>query len=474
MILTHRWLWELSPIIKKLADVTPIFKALDSLVKNNYRPVSILPALSKMMERLLFYQIENYMDGKLSMYQYDFRKGAQNCLLFMIEKWRKCHGNKGKTGVLLTDLSKAFDCLNHELLIAKLSAYGFDYMSLKLIHSYLSDRLQRVKVNSSYSSWWEIIFGVPQGSIFGPLLFNIYLSDLFMILNKSLFANYADDNSPFACAKDISNVIFQLEEDSNTLLEWVKNNGLKANPDKFHIILNGSHEDDFIIIDEYAIQNSKCEKLSGIKIDHKLSFDDHATELCEKASRKLHTLSRVSKFMNFKQWRLVMRSFISSQFGYCPLVWMFHSRKFNNRINSIHERSLGVVYDDKVSSLEELLIKDSSFTTHERNIQTLAIELYKVVHGLSPEIIKHVFPLEESVRYPSVNKLMTRNVNTVRYGTETLAHLGHNTCGIIPNDIKNEPSLNIFTKKIKDGNLINVHANYVKSTLGVVGILTNS
>ena len=249
---------------------------------------------------------------------------AQNCLLFMIEKWRKCLDNKGKSGVLLTDLSKAFDCLNHELLIAKLSAYGVDYMSLKLIHSYLSDRLQRVKVNSSYSSWWEIIFGVPQGSIFGPLLFNMYLSDLFMILNKSLVANYADDNSPFACAKDISNVIFQLEEDSNNLLEWVKNNGLKANPDKFHIILNGSHEDDFIIVDEYAIKNSKCEKRLGIKIDHKLSFDDYVAELCKKASRKLHALSRVSKFMNFKQRRLVMQAFISSQFGYCPFVWMFH------------------------------------------------------------------------------------------------------------------------------------------------------
>ena len=152
------------PNNQKLADVIPIFKALDRFVKNNYRPVSILPALSKIMERLLFYQIEKYMDGKLSMYQCGFRKGmtAQNCLLFMIEKWRKSLDNKGKTGVLLTDLSKAFDCLNHELLIAKLSAYGFDYMSLKLIHSYLSDRLQRVKINSSYSSWWEIIFGIPR------------------------------------------------------------------------------------------------------------------------------------------------------------------------------------------------------------------------------------------------------------------------------------------------------------------------
>ena len=189
-------------------------------------------------------------------------------------------------------------------------------MSLKLIHSYLSDQLQRAKVDSSYSSWWKIIFGVPQGSILGPLPFNKYLSGLFMILNKSLVANFADENSPFASTKDISNAIFQLEEDSNTLLKWVKTNGLKANPDQFHIILNGSHEDGFIIVDEYAIQNSKCQKPLGIKIDHKLYFDDNVTELCKKASRKLNAMSRVRKCMNLKQRRLVMRSFISSQFGY--------------------------------------------------------------------------------------------------------------------------------------------------------------
>ena len=286
------------PPNQKLADVSPIFKALDRLTKDNYRPVSILPALSKITERLLFYQIEQYMEGKLSMYQCGFRKGmnAQNCLLFMIEKWRKCLDNKGKTGVLLTDLSKAFDCLNHELLIAKLSAYGFDYMSLKLIYSYLSDRSQRVKINSSYSSWSHIMFGVPQGSILGPLLFNIYLSDLFMFLEKSFIANYADDNSPFACSKDIPKVISQLEEDSITLLLWVKHNDFKANPDKFHLLLNEKDENAFMMVDNYAVHNSNCEKLLGVKIDNMLTFDDHVTELCNKASQKLHALSRVSQY----------------------------------------------------------------------------------------------------------------------------------------------------------------------------------
>ena len=105
---------------------------------------------------------------------------AQHCLIVMIEKWKTSLDNK----VFLTDLSKACDCLAHDLLLAKLDAYGFDYISLKLIHSYLTSRYQRVRVNSNYSSWNEIINGVPQGSILGRVLFNIYLSD-FLFLPKN-------------------------------------------------------------------------------------------------------------------------------------------------------------------------------------------------------------------------------------------------------------------------------------------------
>ena len=188
----------------KLADITPAFKKGDRFNEENYRPVSILSALSKIFERLLYYQINNYMNPKLSIYQCGFRKvfSAQNCLLVMVEKWKKCLDNKGSTGVVMTDLSKAFDCLTHDLLIAKLNAYGFDYNSLKLVNSYLSNRCQRVRVNCSYSFWNEIIYGVPQGSILGPLLFNIYLSDLFIFCKDSDITNYADDNSPFSCNED--------------------------------------------------------------------------------------------------------------------------------------------------------------------------------------------------------------------------------------------------------------------------------
>ena len=165
----------------KMADVTPIFKKDDRTRKDNYRPISVLPPVSKIFEKYMFRQIFSYIDKFLSPHLCGSRKGfnTQHSLALMIDRWQRAL-DKGKiAGALLTDLSKAFDCLWHDLLIAKLHAYGFDYNSLKLILSYLSDRFQRVRINGHFSKWLKIIFGVPQGSILGPPLFNFYLNDLF-------------------------------------------------------------------------------------------------------------------------------------------------------------------------------------------------------------------------------------------------------------------------------------------------------
>ena len=283
----------------------------------------------------------------------------------------------------------------------------------------------------------------------GPLLFNIYLSDLFLFSENSDIANYADDKSPFACDSDNSSILKQLDKDSKTLLGWIRNNGLKANPDKFHLLLSDNDEDYFIRVANFTIQNSNSEKLLGIIFDNGLIFNNHVSDQCTKASQKLHALSRVFNIMNFTQHNVIMQTFIHSQFGYCSLVWMFHSRKLNSRINNIHERALRIVYKDFVSIFAELLNKNNYFTIHERNMQAIGIELYKVANGLSPVIMSQVFPLKDNIRYPSENMFKTRNVKSVRYGTETLAHLGPKIWSIISSDLKEEQSLKLFTKKIK-------------------------
>ena len=139
--------------------------------------------------------------------------------------------------------------------------------------------------------------------------------------------------------------------------------------------------------------------------------------ICTKASQKLHALSRVGNFMSLNQRKIIMKTFILSHFGYCPLVWMLHSRTLNHRINRLHERALRIVYKDQTSTFEELLIQDESFTIHERNIQTLAIELYKIFHGLSSKIMNLTFLPNTQKRYPGGNDFITSNVKSVRQGT---------------------------------------------------------
>ena len=147
----------------------------------------------------------------------------------MIEKW-KYATDKGKSfRALLTDLSKTFDCLPHELLIAKLHVYDFSLAALRLVHCYLCNRKQRTKINESYSSWQKILFGVLQGTILGPSLFNFFIYDLFIMMDDINIANYADNNTPFVSSDTPLSVITSLENATEKLFKWFVNNHMKAN-----------------------------------------------------------------------------------------------------------------------------------------------------------------------------------------------------------------------------------------------------
>ena len=170
-----------------------------------------------------------FLNQIFSKYQCGFRKGynAQHCLMAMIKKWRKFLDIEGHAGALLTDLSKAFDWIDHELLIAKLLAYGFDNNVLNFIYSYLKGRKQRTKINSSYSSFAEILFGVPQGSILGPLVFKASICDLFYDIDDLDFVSFAVVNTPYSCLSDMISVLGQLKGGIDKIFNWFKKKFVK-------------------------------------------------------------------------------------------------------------------------------------------------------------------------------------------------------------------------------------------------------
>ena len=439
----------------KCTDVTSLPKNGPSNSRTNFRPISVLPTVSKLFERIMDKQIVAYITPFLSSLLCGFRKGynAQHALVRLLEKFKISLDEGGKAGAVLMDLSKAFDCIRHDLLIAKLHAYGFSRKALTLINNYLTNRQQRVKVNGSFSSWKSVVRGAPQGSVLGPLLFNIYINHLLLFIQDSDICNYADDTTIYTCNKNLDNIVHKLENDCKIALKWFADNFMKLNADKCHLLVLGQRCDDPVTvrIGSANVVNSYEEKLLGVQIDSKLSFENHVSKLCQKASNKLYALARISPYMDQRKLRALMRAFITSQFQYCPLIWMFHSRQLNKKINKIQERALRIIYKDAESTYSELLEKDCAVTIHTKNLQLLMTEMYKTRNDLNPSFMQEIFCENES-HYNLRNNVefVQPRVRSVGNGTESIRFKGPQLWQMLPQTIRNSGSLAQFKANIKN------------------------
>ena len=261
--------------------------------------------------------------------------------------------------------------------------------------SYLKDRRQAVQINNNFSSYKKVQAGVPQGSIDGPLLFNLFINDLVLFLSETFLSNYADGNNLYSIGKELNIIKEKLR--IKVVTDWFFENYMSLNPTKYpYIFLGKNKEYDKFNFGNISLNNSKKEVILGLTIDNKLSFDNHVKKICRKASQKTCALSRISNYLNSKQKEILFKGMLRSQFSYYPLILMFCSRKSNNLINKAHERSLRIGSGDNHSSFKSLLRKHKEITIHQRNLQVLMTETYKIINGLSPPIMENFFILREN------------------------------------------------------------------------------
>ena len=227
---------------------------------------------------------------------------------------------------------------------------------------------------------------------------------------------------------------------------------MKPNQKKCHLIVAEPdyklyEPKSFIFLEDAFLESEEVVRLLGVQVDDRIAFEKHVNLILVEANKKLNALMRISKFMTKEKLRILVSAFIESQFNYCPLVWMFQLKTINNKINKLHARALRLIYRDRYYTFEELLEKDESFSIHERNLQKLAIEMYKVKHNLCPKPFQDIFCLRERGK----GDFVIPRINTVNRGEETVRYRGPKTWDMVPSDIKNSESLSILTES-RSGN----------------------
>ena len=337
----------------KIATVVPIDKKTDDkYVISNFRPVSILNCFLKVHENVIKNELLKSMDIHLSPFISAYRKNynMQHVLIRPLEEWREHLDNNKTMGRILIDLSKAFDCIPRDLLLAKLAAYGIDDNLILYIHSYLLNHKQCVCINNTLSEFNKVISGVSEGFIVGPILFNCFFNDFYYFIENANVHNFTNDNKLTTVAQNIQNLISVLESESNIAIDWFKTNKMIVNPGKFQSIIidkkKQDHTKETFEIGDKVIETSPSVKLLGIQIDEKLNFNLHITNICRSPANQLNALIRLKQFLSFEAKKVLVNSYFYSNFNYCLLVRMFSSVKSLNKIESLQKRALRYLHSD--------------------------------------------------------------------------------------------------------------------------------
>ena len=447
----------------KISKVLPFYKSDDESLTSNYRPISILPVFSKMLERIIYNRLYSYLNSNNLLYkkQFGFRKNhsTEHAIVELVDEIsRKFEKNEYVLGVFI-DLSKAFDTVNHNILLRKLESYGIRNINHKLLTNYLSNRKQFIFYNNKRTNVLNIICGVPQGSILGPLLFLIYINDLATSCERLMTLMFADDTNIFFSHKD-TNVLFEvMNSEIQSLNQWLIYNKLSLNTKKCKYTIFFPKRKSNLLpkqlpdlkLSNFIISRETSIKFLGILLDENLTWKHHNKMIENKVSKSIGIMYKARLILNRRSLKFIYFSFIHSYINHANIAWGSTNKSKLMHLYRQQKHASRIIFSkDKFTHAKPLLQSLNILNVYQINIHQTLIFMFKITNNTAPSSFQHKF----KVRNLTYNMRSASNYNKefkkTKLGQFSITyrgpHLWNNLTFLREKEL---PSVYLFKKAIK-------------------------
>ena len=445
----------------KIAKVRPIFKGGDKDALCNYRPISVLPSFSKIFEKVIYKRLMEYISSKsiLNNNQYGFRKNHSTymAILDMHEKISAAIDNNEYSIGIFIDLAKAFDTIDHDILIAKLQHYGVRGVALSWFYSYLHDRKQYVYVNDASSCLNNVTRGIPQGSILGPLLFILYVND---IVNSSTLLNFilfADDTNLFHSGQNLATLTHAVNGELIKVSNWFRSNKLSLNVKKTNYIIFGKKRRKLncnvkIAIDTNIIEETQSVKFLGVLLDSGLTWKNHIDYVKSKIARGLGVMHRVRTFLPLKTLIVLYYSLIYPYLQYCNIIWGAAKANTIDKLYIMQKRAIKLCTNSKrTTHSDPLFAKLGMLKLSEINKYQTALFLFKIKHNMLPSCCLSYVSIANNDRIHATrhNSFFVLNRYRTDIRMNAISIRGPRLWETLPNNIQNSQVIMEFERLLK-------------------------